>query len=279
MMLAVGMDLSIQDFRRVCQAPKAFFVGVIGQLLLVPALAVGLVQLFTVSTHTMTGMLLLAACPAGGISNYYSYLAKANTALSISMTVVSCLAAVISMPIILQFYEWVLVQPFGFELPVGILFGQMLVLVGLPVLTGMAVRHYYAAFVARHKLRLRRLSMLMIALLVLCVIFQEAEQFGAELLNTAPLVFLMIGLAALAGYLAGMLFGLELKDRVTLAIEFPVRNIAIAAVIALTFLGQLDHAAFGAAYFTIEVVVILFIIVAYQYVANLRRARLHASRD
>ena len=97
-MLAVGLDLAPTDFARVRRQPRVVAAGLVGPLLVLPPLALLLVVVFAPSSDLQAGLLLIAACPIGGISTTYSYLAGASTALSISLTAISSLLAVATIP-------------------------------------------------------------------------------------------------------------------------------------------------------------------------------------
>src|SRR5262245_3395424 len=99
-MTAVGLDLSPAEFRRVRERPLVVAAGWIGPLILLPPIAVGLVRFLDLPEKIAAGLLLIAACPVGGISNAYSYLARASTALSVTLTSISCLAAPVTMPLL-----------------------------------------------------------------------------------------------------------------------------------------------------------------------------------
>ncbi len=119
------------------------------------------------------GMLLLAVCPVGGISNVYSYLARAATALSVTLTAASCVAAVVTMPLLTRGFELVLGRPFGFQAPVGTLAAQVLGMLVLPVALGMTVRARAPEFAARHEAALRRVALSALALLLGFILWSE----------------------------------------------------------------------------------------------------------
>src|SRR5207253_3212110 len=104
-MIVVGLGLTPGDFRRVARAPRLVAAATAGQALLLPLAALGLVRCLALSPPVATGVLLVAACPAGSMANLYAYLARAHMALAVSLTAVSCLAAVLTMPLALAARE------------------------------------------------------------------------------------------------------------------------------------------------------------------------------
>jgi len=100
MMFVVGMELSLEDFRRVHGYPKPVLVGTAGQLIILPLIAVLLTLVLDPPRHIVAGMVLVAACPAGAISNFYVYLARANVALSVTLTAVTTILAFVTLPVL-----------------------------------------------------------------------------------------------------------------------------------------------------------------------------------
>src|SRR3954447_14020544 len=101
-MVAVGLGLTVGDFRRVVSMPGLVAAATVGQLVFLPLVALVLVRSLGLSPSVEKGMLLIAACPAGSMANLYAHLAKANVALSVSLTAVSCLSAVVTMPALMM---------------------------------------------------------------------------------------------------------------------------------------------------------------------------------
>ena len=250
-MIPVGLDLTLADFRRVTHAPRLVCAALVGQVLLLPLCAVALVQILNLKPHIVTGLLLIAACPAGGLSNCYTYLARARTALSVCLTALSCVAALGTMPVVMAAYGF-LGESIGFEVPAGRLIGHVFLMLVLPVLAGMALRHYYPAFAARHDMAFRRVSLAGLALLIGYVVSEEGGRVAKEITETIVAAGMFVGLAMASGYGVGILSNGDTKDSFTLLIEFAVRNVAIATAIAVTVFGRLEFAAFATAYFLIE---------------------------
>jgi BASS family bile acid:Na+ symporter len=137
-MTIVGLDLTRADFERVRRRPRVLVAGLLGPLLLLPPIALAVVALAVVALVPMpeeirAGLLLLAVCPVGGISNTYNYLARASTALSMTLTAGSCLLAVVTMPLLAHLFEAALGRPFGYRAPAGPLAVQVLGMLVLPV--------------------------------------------------------------------------------------------------------------------------------------------------
>ena len=121
LLAAVGLDLSREDFTRVRGQGPVVATGLIAPVILLPPLALALVGLFQPAPDVAASLLLIAACPIGGISNTYSYLAQASTALSVTLTAVSCLAAIVTIPVIGGGFELALGERLGLSAPISLL--------------------------------------------------------------------------------------------------------------------------------------------------------------
>jgi bile acid:Na+ symporter, BASS family len=253
---AVGMDLTPAQFREVRREPRCLVVGLLAPVVLLPLLALGLIALFRPEPAVAAGLLLVAACPIGGISNTYSYLAGASTALSVSLTTVSSAMAVGTIPAISWALEWARGQPMGFVAP-AILPIQLLLMLLLPVATGMWVRQRWPQVALRARSAMQRVAFGAMAALLVIVVMSDLNGFLRDLPDTAPLSIAFIVGSFGVGWLVASLVRASRPDRFTLATEFATRNVAIATAIAVTLLGQPAFAIFAATYFLIEVPIML----------------------
>jgi len=255
-MIVVGMDLTLQDLRYVRRNPKSLILGLFGQFLL-PAIALALVRVFRFEIVIVSGILLMAASPAGGISNYYSYLARANTALSVVLTTASCLCAGVTMPLLLHLFSFLVGTSTGFAVPLPVLFVQVFLMLVIPIVAGILIRSFRPQFVAKHSEILRKLSLAGLAALIIFVIQQGRELFFHRALEIMFASGLLILLSMGAGFLLGFLLRIPPSDSFTISVEFAVRNVAIATAIAVTALGKTEFAFFATAYFLTEIPIIL----------------------
>lgn len=252
LLTAVGLDLTAADFARVRRQPRLVAAGVLGPLVLLPPLALALQHVFAPPWAVGAGLLLVAACPIGGISNTYSLLAGAATALSVTLTGASCLLAVATLPAQARLFEAVLGRPLGFTAPVGALVAQLLFMLTLPVATGMLVRRRWPRVAERHSLGLRRLAAWGLGLLIVIVVWDQVELFRSALFETARLAAGFVALSFAVGWALGGLLRAEARERFTLAMEFATRNVAVATAVAVTLLGRVEFAVFATSYFLTE---------------------------
>jgi BASS family bile acid:Na+ symporter len=246
LMLAVGLDVTRQDLTRVGADRRTIVLATIAQAVLLPASAIMLSGGLPAQSLLAEYLLLTAASPGGGMSNVYVYLARADTALSVTLTALSCLLAVFTMPLVTVAYEAALGRDMGFALPLPTLLGQLLIMAVIPIGLGAIIRDRWPGFERRHGGRLRGLSATGVVAVVIMGLVQSAGDLDATLvpgaLAAAGLVIAGMGL----GWLSGAALRLDRSRRFTLLVEFGVRNLAIAMVIEVTLLGHPDFIAFGA---------------------------------
>lgn len=264
MTVVVGLDLSPADFTQVRRQTRTVVAGLVGPLLLLPPIALGLIALFRPPAAAQAGLLLIAACPIGGISNTYNYLARASTALSVMLTAISCLATVVTMPLLTRLFEVALGRPFGFEAPARTLVAQLLMLLVAPVCLGMGLRRFAPDFAARHRQAFRLTAFASLVLLIGFVLVAQRDAFARDVATTAPLAAALVVVAMACGALVGILVGASRSDRFTLAVEFGTRNVGIASAIAITVLGRVEFAVFAAIYFVTEVPIVLAATLAFR---------------
>jgi bile acid:Na+ symporter, BASS family len=264
LLVAVGLDLTRQDFLRLRRQPWLIVGGLVGPLVLLPPIALLLVSVVAPPEHLAAGLLLIAICPVGGVSNTYSYLARASTALSVTLTGLSCLLATVTIPALTLVFEALLGRPLGLSVPVRLLFAQLIVVLAAPVALGMFVRQRWPAFAARRESSLRRAGFGGLGLLIVFVVVQQGPAFVRDLGVTIRLSAGFVLLSGLAGVAVGRLVARDRADRFTLAVEFATRNVAIAAAVAVTLAGRIELAVVATTYFLTEAPIMLCAVALYR---------------
>ena len=246
LMLAVGLDVTREDLARVGRDRRTVVLATVAQAVLLPGAALALSALLLRDSMHAEYLLLTAASPGGGMSNVYVYIARANTSLSVTLTAVSCLLAVLTMPLAIAGYEAVLGRPMGFALPVPTLLAQLLIMAVIPIAIGAVVRDRWPAFERKHGALLRGLSAAGVIAVVIVGLVQSAGALDRTLVPAGLTAAALVAAGMLIGGLCGAGLGLDSSGRFTLLVEFAVRNLAIAMVIEVTLLGPADFIAFGA---------------------------------
>lgn len=229
-MFMMGLTLSGDDFSRIKSDPRPVLVGVATQFLLMPVLAITLAHMLGLSTQLTAGMVLVGSCAGGTASNVITYLARGDVALSISMTVTSTLTGVVLTPLLCTFYlsESIEVDSLGMLLSIV----QMVL---APVMIGAALNHFLPAAVARVQALLPTLAIAIILVIIGTVVALNAERLLHVGFLTLVAVMLHNCLGLMGGFYIGRLFGFDLRQSHTLAIEVGMQNSGLGVALALQF--------------------------------------------
>jgi BASS family bile acid:Na+ symporter len=257
LLVAVGLELTSADFARVRRQRRLLVLGLLAPLLILPALALALIWLLRPEAAVAVSLLLIAACPIGGISNTFSYLARASTALSVTLTGLSCIAAAVTMPVLGKLFAARLGTPLGLSAPISTLVGQLAFVLVVPVTLGMWIRHRRPDLAERYGSAMRRLSVAGTALALGLIVASAPSAFVAGLTATVPLAAAFVTGSIATGWVTGALATSDPRDRFTMAAQFGARNIAIAMTIAVTVLGRVAFAQFAVIYALTEIPLML----------------------
>jgi BASS family bile acid:Na+ symporter len=275
LLTAVGLELTPADFDRVRGRRRLVLAGLVAPLLLLPPIAIALTTTFNPAPEIAAGVLLIAACPIGGISNTYSYLARASVALSITLTSLSCLLSVVTIPVLTRVFELVGHDGLYGRPPIPLLLAQLLLMLALPVGLGMALRSRRPLFAERYSGPLTSASFFSVGVLLTLIILSDLPAFVSELSSTVPLAAAFVVCSIAVGWVVGAMLTADPRDRFTLAAEFATRNVAVATAIAVTLLGRVEFARFATTYFLTEVPLMLGAILIFRTFA--RRQKSHLS--
>ena len=231
--------------------------GLVGPLFLLPPIAVGLAWAFQPTPEVTAGLLLVAACPIGGISNTYSYMARASTALSVTLTGLSCLLASVTLPAVGRALELAVTQPLALTGPIPTLITQILLMFTLPVGLGMWARRRWSDWSTKHRPTAERLVFAGVGLVLVLIILDDPRAFFGDLPRTVPLAAVFIACSAASGWMTATFVTRDPRDRFTLAAEFGTRNLGVAIAVAVTMLGRVEFARFAYTYFLTELPLML----------------------
>jgi bile acid:Na+ symporter, BASS family len=267
LLAAVGMELTSADFARLRHQRSLVLAGLVGPLILLPPIAIALTWLFAPPADVAAALLLIAACPIGGISNTYSYLARASTALSVTLTGFSCLFAPLTIPLIAVTLEWILGRPLEIAPPVALLLGQLLLMLALPIALGMWVRRRWRPAADRWGRILQNLTFAGVGIVLVLIILDDPHGFVGGVSSTVPLAAVFVACCSATGWIAAVPFSADRRDRFTFAAEFGTRNLGVAMAIAVTLLGRVEFARFAYTYFLTEIPIMMTAIAVMRRVA------------
>ena len=251
-MFGVALDLTPGDFRRLLETPRALLLGFFSQFIFLPAATFLLVLALRPQPGMALGMILVAACPGGNISNFITHRAGGNTALSVSLTAVATVCATIMTPFNLAFWGSLYapaaplltetsVSPFAMAWTVAIL-------LVFPLLLGMALNARHQAVAVRIRKPMRILSMLIFAAFIAGALAANWQHFLDYVSLVAGMVLLHNAIALGGGYGIGWLGGLDEYDRRAVSIETGIQNSGLGLILIFNFFGGLGGMAIVAAW-------------------------------
>ena len=226
-MFGMGITLTFNDFSEVVKHPKSVIVGVVGQFVIMPAIAFALAKLFALPTDLAIGVILVGACPGGTSSNVMTYLAKGNTALSVACTTISTLLAPLLTPII--FYvlasQWI-------DIDASAMFASVLKMVLFPIFLGLVIRALLKKQMAQISQTMPLVSVIAIVLILAAVVAGSKD----KIIDSGLLIFGVVVLHNCLGYLVGFIAAKALRlnnyDSKAIAIEVGMQNSGLGAALA-----------------------------------------------
>ncbi|WP_067712653.1 bile acid:sodium symporter family protein [Nocardia yamanashiensis] len=236
-MFGLGLSLTTADFTRVTRAPKAVAIALTCQVIVLPLVAFALVELFNLSPLLAVGMMLLAASPGGATANLFSHLFRGDVALNVTLTAINSILCVVTVPLVTN----LAINRFAHDQTgeLGLQFGktvQVVVIVLVPVVIGMAVRHRAPGFAATMDRPVRIASIAILATLVLAAMLNDRSAIGGYVLDVGTITALFCLISLTTGYFVPRAFGIPAPQAIASSMEIGVHNSAIAITLALSVL-------------------------------------------
>jgi BASS family bile acid:Na+ symporter len=247
MMFAVALGLRREHFAFFRTNPKVYLAGLLAQIIGLPALTVGLCLLINPQPSIALGMILIACCPGGNVSNLLALFGRADTALSVSLTATSSLAAAFITPVSILFWCSLYVPTDALLSEINLdavsFLIQTLIILALPLFLGMALGALSPALAARLQKPLAALAGLGLGVIIVGALIKFAPVILQIGMGVIGLVILHNALAFALGYVSGTLAGANVRQRRALTFEVGIQNSGLGIVILLTQLGGLGGAA------------------------------------
>jgi BASS family bile acid:Na+ symporter len=238
-MLGMGLGLTLDDFKRILTEPKAVILGLAAQLILLPIVGFILAKIFPLTPELAVGLVIIAVCPGGPTSNLMTYLARGNVALSITLTAISSLLTVFTIPVIVNLaMQSFLGEGTSLQLPVLTTVLQIAVITLIPVSIGM-VLHAQAPGLARQVEKwVKWLSLFFLGLIIVGLLVKERANLGSFFVQVGWVTFALMGITMALGYAIATFAKLTSQDATAITIEVGIQNgtLAIAIASAPTFL-------------------------------------------
>lgn len=233
-MLGLGLTLTLDDFRRVVKYPKAMVVCLVCQMLVLPAVCLGLVMLLGLRPELAVGMMLLAASPGGSTATLYSHLFKGDLALNISLTAVNSVLAMFTLPVIVNMSVAAFM---GTNSSIGLQFGKVLqvfAMVLVPIGIGMAIRARFTATALRLQRAVKVLSVVVLLMMISSVIAGLGSEVFEILGEIIAAVVAFNLLSMLIGYFGPRLFRIGERESIASAFEIGLHNASLAITIGMS---------------------------------------------
>ncbi len=240
-MFGIALELKFDHFSALFSNPRSTLAGIFSQFILLPLVTFLLIFFLNPLSSIALGMILVAACPGGNISNFFSSLSKSNTALSISLTAIATSLATFMTPFNYGFWSEMYIglgkNTTSISLDPAQMFFNIFVLLGIPVIIGMLFSHFFPRLTEKITGPIKMISM---AIFILFVIIAFTNNYGIFLDYihlVITLVFLHNIIALMTGYYSAKLFGLSKLDQRTIAIETGIQNSGLGLILIFNFFG------------------------------------------
>lgn len=238
-MFAIGLGLTMADFTRVFRYPRAVLAGLLNQIVLLPMIGFAVLAGYHGRPEFALGLMILAASPGGITSNLLTTLAGGNAALSISMTAITSLLSVVTVPLILAVSQAVFLGGGqDIHMPIGRIMGSVLVVTALPIAAGMALYARWPKLADTLRPWARHGATGVFALIVITAFIGQMDNIVQNFADIGPrLVALNVATMAL-GVFSAVALGLERAERIAIAMECGLQNAALAIFVAISVLGN-----------------------------------------
>jgi len=230
-MFSLGIGLTIADFTRVFSYPKAITIGAVCQLVILPAIAFALVKMASLPPEISFGVMILAFCPGGVVSNIMTKLAGGAVALSISLTSIISLFTVVTIPFFVSFFASYFWGSEALDVDATKLGLSMFIITAAPVFCGVLMRHFLPNLTIKFEPMIVRLAAVIFALIVLASILMNWALFLKHFAMLGPLMIIMNVLLFAFGIGVAKLFNLSRDERISIALETGIQNSALGITI------------------------------------------------
>lgn len=248
-MLGMGLGLTVDDFKRVLVEPKGAILGLMAQLIMLPLVGFLLASLFPLSPELAVGVMVLAACPGGPTSNLVTYLVQGNVALSITLTAISSLVTVFTIPLVVNLaMQHFLGEATALRLPFLKTVLQIAVITLIPVTLGMILHRYTPRLAAQVEKWVKWLSLFFLALIIVGLLAKERANVADFFLQVGWVTLALNVSTMLLGFIIATLAKLDVRSAKAITVEVGIQNGTLAITIASTLLNASSMAIPAAIY-------------------------------
>lgn len=242
MMFGVALDLSLKDFQRVLFHPRSTLIGMVSQLILLPVFTFLLVLIWDMPNSMKMGLLLIAACPGGNISNYLVHRSGGNTALSITLTSIATLLSVVLTPFMFFVYSkyfFQLQHEVAIDVDLAKMVRILLQLIVIPLILGMSLHHFFPRITRRIRKVIKPSSVLLLIIIIVIALAQNIANARQYLGVVFALVFVHNGGSYLIGYFFARSLGEPVENARAVAFETGIQNAGLGLILIFNFFNGL----------------------------------------
>ena len=238
-MLGMGLSLKLSDFTRVVQIPRAMIIGITCQMILLPLIGLAIIMIFALPPELAVGLIILTLCPGGTTSNMFSYLARADVALSITLTAVISLVTPFTIPLLTGLaMEMLMDNADQFSIPIGKTILQLLVITVVPVALGMFLFNKFPGFATKMEKPVKIFSIVLLFIIIAAIVAKSWSSMAGFFAQTG-LATLSLNLISMAvGYGIANAAKLDKRQAATVGIEVGIQNGTMALLVTGTILGN-----------------------------------------
>ncbi len=262
-MLGLGLSLKSDDFSRIFKYPKAVTIGLIGQLVILPVIALAIVKIIPMPPAIAVGLIILALCPCGASSNMITYLAGGDVALAVTLTVFSSIITIFTIPL----FASLAVNSFLgtnaiVSLPIGMTMGQIFLITVIPIALGMFIQHQFPEIARRLEKVINKLAVGFLVLIIILLVAKEWSRLPSLIVQAGTGVMLLNILGMAAGFAISKMLNLKIAQQICIAIEVGIQNGTLAIAITAGILKDAEMA-IPAAIYSLFMYLTGFAVIAY----------------
>lgn len=248
-MLGLGLALQVTDFKRILTYPKAIFIGITNQMILLPLVGYGIAVFFNLMPELAVGIMILAACPGGVTSNLFTHLSNGDTALSVSLTAISSILSIITIPLIINFgLSHFMNEGQAIQLPIIKTIVQIMGITIIPISLGMLLKKKKPDFADKMAKAVKVASSIILALIVFGIIWNERERMPGFFRQVGIAIAVFNIITMLIGFYTSKIGHLNLPQSITIALESGLQNGTLGIVIAVSILHSAEMSIPAAVY-------------------------------
>ena len=230
-MFTLGLGLTIQDFKNIVLMPKAFTIGIINQLAILPIIAFLIISAITIPGEIAVGIMILACCPGGVTSNMITKLSGGDTALSISYTAIVSIVTVVTLPFIVGSSMTYFMAESVPHINIFSLGMTMFFITAFPVCLGLYINTNHKGITNKFYPFANKVSTILFIVIVIGALASEWNTFINNLSSMGPAIMILILIMLFIGYNSAKLFSINDKQAITIAIESSIQNATVGITI------------------------------------------------